>query len=575
MHPNTFVQEIQPILVTVLTVLWYQMEDYFTRGLNPQAGWVHQEYEELYDNCLQTSCDMLSGSFAGLLDESQVDALIDRMAQIVHQGFGSHQHQSQQKLRGNKAPQYEGGIERMDATVPFPTSFTCLLTVLIACLDRHEETTAGVLFPLLSTFETIQLLQLLLPVCIEHIRVRWDIDSFFEHLATPNQPRSDQEARHNLLSLATYLLKHLVFFLEGTASPDNVRPWLEQQFLSHRDPSGRPLSPQTLQQAINRFLGQCTTLAVDAVEYALDVLDGVTLALPQRDEQSDKTELVREAVRYVAAAASWLEPLRDGFRIFSVIDSSVETLFHATATFVATTAAHNVSVHTKPETRSLASIWLTQLARLALTDRMHSSWNGGGAVRGERATRAVNSASTSVAMQKSVVITLWVALDSARVIPEDLQFLVDCLHSRVTNGTGSATVGQKRKHRTDGTAFAQVPAMTKELQATTLACLLLPLGSGEALSKACVASLVRALPDTPTRSPWNTVLSRKVVETYGPTLRRRGHSTPDDRTLARFTQMHSIFATPQGTIGEDGDEKVDGNRSTTRTPSDDENQSMS
>ena len=534
--------ELPPLLLTVLTTLWNNLED--CRTMN---GWIHDEVLQLYESTVIRSSEMLvhDSLVTFPLEDIHLDELVDRTAQLL----------CKDKFRdGDK----------------FRTTFCGVLQVLMTHIaQRHEA--GQELFPTLTTLEALELLQLALPTSLRTLQVRCDRQDGEDAASDELQ----LECRANLFALATYLLRQLVSLMGGTAdSHGEVDGWLQRQFLTMDDAGLRYPHPTMLRQDIDLFFRQCLSMATECVDYVQDAMDGVLLLVGAKNDGVGRADgdhldmLVREAVvRHVATACLWIETVETGLHLSLL--SSAQSLFQATTSFVANVTCSQTLKSASTcytsffELRQFTSEWLIQLARTVV-------------LRKDRHEQT--AISTDRAVQRGVIITLWFALNNGRVVIDDIQFLLDYLGGSRRTKTTAASKKRKSLALKSNNSSSRNPPMLltakRQIQATILACLTLPAASGETVSKEFVAGMVQTLSSSSSSSslqdPWDAVLARKISESYG-TLKRRGQSTLQDRRLGHFVYANPLLA--NGTASAQREEEEDdesmsisGNKDTTRTP---------
>jgi hypothetical protein len=427
-EPITLTLDWQADLLVVLTTLPLALD-----GLSGSTtDWRNHDVIQLYENLALTTCRILlndNHSFV-LQHPEQLDALVDRIALLF--------------------------LQQGNTTTP-----NALLGALVACVNCHINHVQHVshehpvlLFPLLHSLETIQLLQIVVPRCIQYTSCRWD-------------PAHSNDCL-GMWSFCQSLLQHLAMLKEDC----DVHGWLQRQCLANQDSKARYTSPQLLQQHVDDFLEHCRSFGVELIEYALEILDQATI-------EDSATEHASDAIRHASLAFTTAQVLRQGLDI-PVSFSMLRSLFVAYSSFVAI-LTHK---HTEQDgTKAVACGVLTEMALFVL---QHPQ------------SRSVGD--NDPPLETAVSITLLCALDS-NGIQQDMAPILEYMRGRVN----VEPPAHKKPRRGVSGPFTDI------IQSSIMASLMLAT-AGSSVNDS-VARLVQSC--SPDSDPWHPLIARKVAESFG------------------------------------------------------------
>ena len=260
--------DCQADLLVVLTTLAQALDGLGTGGST--ADWRNHDVMQFYQNLALTTCRILLKDNNSLIFQhpDQLDALVDRIALLF--------------------------LQQDETTTP-----NCLLGALVACVNCHihhvqhvsQHELPVLLFPLLQSLETIQLLQIVVPRCIQYTDCRWNAAHSNDCLG--------------MWSFCQSLLQHLAMLKEDW----DVHGWLQHQFLARQESKAKyNTSTEIVQQHVDDFLKHCRTFGVELIEYALEILDQASL-------EDSAMEHANDAIRHASLALTTAQILGQGLEV--------------------------------------------------------------------------------------------------------------------------------------------------------------------------------------------------------------------------------------------------------------------
>jgi hypothetical protein len=438
--------DLQTDLLVVLTSLAQALDA--VRASTTCTDWRNHDVVKLYENLAYTACRILVRNHSLVLQNAhELDALVDRIALLFLQG--------------------------QDTT----STPNCLLSGLVACVNCHvnhvEQTSQEeplVLFPLLQSLETIQLLQIVVPRCIQYTTRRWN---------------PAMEDCLELWSFCHTLLKHLAV-IKGQ---NDVHGWLQHEFLDSQDSKHKyTLSPQILQKDVDAFLESCRNFGVELLEFALEILDQASIPEVATEHASD-------AIRHASLAVCTAQVLGQGLAI-PVSFSMLRSLFVAYSSFCAILTHKHTE---QDDTKKVACGVLVEMALLVISNPQSRS--------------AVDST-----LDTCVSITLLCALDSNE-IQQDFELILEYMRGK--DSRSSEPPALKRLKR-EG-PFSHI------LQSTIMASLMLP---NTLTPSDSLARLVQSCPPNDS-NPWHPLIARKVAESFGIDPKQNFRNSDNDETSNR------------------------------------------
>jgi len=253
-------------------------------------------------------------------------------------------------------------MEQLDAMVDRLASLVCagnddsrvgkaLFQILQFQLEQLDDN--GEMLFLLNAWETIQLVQLLLPRALNELSIRY---------SNHDNPNNNEPSRHDdeKTSIAVHrsflllLMKHLGALIPMPSSPstlrEHVQAWLLHEFLSgntvHNNDDGTLTLPAAIlhqQEQVDSFLLLLQKLGHDIVEYSLDHLDAVTLRA-DGITSFDESTMIHTVLQHVSLASMAIQVIQDCFGI-RLCHSTVSSLFTAFASFAATVPLSSAMVN--------------------------------------------------------------------------------------------------------------------------------------------------------------------------------------------------------------------------------------
>jgi hypothetical protein len=348
-----------------------------------------------------------------LLQPEQLDSLVDKAASLYH---GCHHGDA-----GTGTSTSSTSTSTISSTNPeYLAVGVALLHVVNQQLDHFEEQDAAAAAAngatptsllLLTGLETIQLLQLMIPLVFRELSIRWSQTTSFEGGELDLAQRT----------FVMFLLKHMGTLISTTTTTTTttttastsqqqettgvvLKVWLQHQFWSKENSLDKVNNHVLLVRSrIEAFLRLLQTVGDEMVEYSLDMM-----------EQNGGN--VRDVIRHVSLASSVVKVLREYVGV-PLCHSTVSSLLTTFAVFVAKMPLQEAI--TDKSTKGLACDLLVHMA--CSTDSSMDITSPDHPPIEQALCMAIMSALGTVGIDNPNVQKLWMRLNHSKTARRTLQ----------------------------------------------------------------------------------------------------------------------------------------------------------